>query len=309
MHGLVRSPRLDALRRAAHDLYRSRPDLQAEFPDRDGPDYWFWLMWHGAAESEALRAALYPFPDRRLQDRVIGRADDELFHRGGLVDWRRMDSCLRAAGYSFAREGSLLDFGCGSARLLRFFGLYAGTTSFTGADVDPEAIEWCRRTIDFASFSLLSLDPPTPFADGAFTAVISYSVFSHLSEERHLAWLQELRRITAPGAVVVLTTQGMKVMQLISNGERDGVFPGRAVLTPAVSGIVSRGFGFFPYRHLEPADPQAANPFKSWDLESYGAAFVLDPYVRKNWTRWFDLVDHAPAPDGWQDYVVLRRPM
>jgi hypothetical protein len=122
-----------------------------------------------------------------------------------------------------------------------------------------------------------------------------------------MLWLEELHRITAPNAVVVLTTQGEEVMRLILNGEREGVFPPSELLRTQVETIRQSGFGFFPYRRLVPADPDASNPFESWDLETYGAAFVLESYISEKWTRYFDLLAYEVAPDGWQDFVVLRR--
>jgi hypothetical protein len=105
----------------------------------------------------------------------------------------------------------------------------------------------------------------------------------------------------------VLTTQGEAVIRLILSDERPSVFPPKELLTMQLDSIRQRGFGFFPYHALLPADPRGANPFDSWNLEAYGATFVLESYIRKEWTPYFDVVAYEVAPDGWQDFVILRR--
>jgi SAM-dependent methyltransferase len=265
-------------------------------------------MWHGVSEYPAIQDNLYPLPDRFLRDRIVGEGvSDELFHRGGLVDWRQLERGLRDGGYDFARPGSVLDFGCGCARTLRFFGVYANTTTFCGADVDADAIVWCERHIDFARFAHVAFRPPTPFASETFQGMVSFSVFSHLSEELHLLWLEELQRITAPGAILVVSTQGERVMQLILDGERDGLFPPKERLAVSLSAIHANGFGFVPYETLQLSDVRNRDAYGRWPLDSYGAAFVLEPYIRDRWGRLFDVVDHRAHPDGWQDFTILRR--
>ena len=301
-------PRVQTLVRLGQALYRSRSDLQAAFPRPDGPDYWYWLMWHGVSECPEISDNLYPLPDRFLRDRIVGEGvRDEDFHRGGLVDWRQLERGLRDGGYDFERPGSVLDFGCGCGRVLRFFSMYANTTTFCGADVDAEAIGWCERHIDFAQFASVAFRPPTPFASETFHGVVSFSVFSHLSEELHLLWLEELHRITAPGAILVVSTQGEQVMRLILDGQRDGMFPPKERLEESLRAIHENGFGFFPYETLQLNDDRNRAAFERWPLDSYGAAFVLEPYIRDRWGALFDVIDHRAHADGWQDFTILRR--
>ena len=299
---------IDLLLKVGDELYHQRPDLQDAFPSPNCSEYWHWLMWHGPIESERVRRSLFPLPETYLRDRVVGEGiDDETFHRGGYVDWRRMERCLREARYDFGQPGALLDFGCGCARILRYFGYYTETTTLWGVDVDGEAVDWCHDHIEFANFLRVGFEPPSPFPAKRFQAVISFSVFSHLSEERHLAWLDELARITSPGAVLVLTVQGEEVARRIMAGELNDPSLPSEVLGASLETIRQRGFGFFPYRKLKHRDGRNIQAFADWDLESFGNTFILQPYVEEHWTRDFELVDYRPAPDGWQDYVVLRR--
>src|SRR4051812_20098019 len=111
-----------ALRAVADAIYCSRPDLQAKFSTPRDPEFVYWLMWHGIVEHPEVVPALYAQPPQTLRQRVAGHGiSSQDFHRGGTVDWHRMYQCLVEGGYNFSRRGRLLDFGCGSARTLRFF--------------------------------------------------------------------------------------------------------------------------------------------------------------------------------------------
>jgi SAM-dependent methyltransferase len=217
-----------------------------------------------------------------------------------------IDDCLREGGFDPTREGSLLDFGSGCGRILQFFALYAATVELHGADVDAEAVAWCAKHLDFARFEVLGPQPPSPFEARRFDAVFAFSVFSLLPEELHGAWLDEIARITKPGAAVVLTTQGHHVVDELMS-RRANEFPPPELLAKRLPELERTGFAFFPYRRLRFRDPENVAHFEEWDLERYGSTFILEPYIRRHWTRHFDLVAHHAAPDDWQDYVVLRR--
>lgn len=304
----ARYPRLETLRRLGERLWNRRPDLQQAFPEVRSPEFWYWLMWHGVEEHAEVRDALYPQPEKHLTGRVVGEGTDELaFHRGGLVNWRYIDRCLREAGFEFDRGGDVLDFGCGCGRILRFFGFYADACNFHGADVDEDAVAWCAEHLDFGSFSALPVKPPSAYARGQFDAIYSYSVFTHLPETRHREWLEELWAISRPGAVLVLTVQGRNVMDMVLSGERSLGVPTAEELRARQEEIERRGFAFFPYRRIEADDPRIRDHFDRWDLEQYGMAFILEPYIRERWSDLFEVVAIHPALDDWQDHVVLRR--
>ena len=245
-----------------------------------------------------MQALLYPYPGLSLAGRVIGHeTTSQAFHRSGLVNWRRVDQCLQMAGFTFDPGSTVLDFGCGCARLLRFFGLYAGC-QFHGADIDKDATRWSGKHVDFASFTQISSEPPTPYKSETFDAVYAYSVFSHLPERQHHEWLRELHRITRPGGVLVLTVQGTKVIERVLSGTENIGVPSPAELSSRLETISDDGFAFFPYN---------ASLYPELPATTYGNTFILEPYIRHNWTRWFKLISHLAAPDGWQDFVVLGR--
>ena len=79
---------------------------------------------------------------------------------------------------------------------------------YGAADVDSDAIGWAQEHIPYCEFRVNSPDPPLPFEDGQFDLVFNHSVFTHIDEHRQDEWLEELRRVTCPGGLVVLTTHG-----------------------------------------------------------------------------------------------------
>jgi SAM-dependent methyltransferase len=104
-----------------------------------------------------------------------------LLHRAGLPERPRV-----------------LDAGCGTGRNLAEFGRL-GTAR--GVDPSPQAIAFCRRRGlgDVAEAGLEAL----PFADGAFDLILATDVLEHV--ERDDVAASELRRVAAPGALLVVT--------------------------------------------------------------------------------------------------------
>jgi SAM-dependent methyltransferase len=291
-------------------VWESRPDLQRAYPDPRAPEYWFWTQWSGAAELVGSETGSFEVPPAELMSRVVGSASPRDFHRSGLVDWRRIASALAKGGFRFEGPGSgggdLLDLGCGCGRILRFFARYLETCRLVGVDVDQPAVDWCRSHLGFAEFETIPHEPALPFPDASFDAVYAFSVFSHLPEPRHLEWLRELRRVARRGAVLVVTTQGRTVLDQAASGSRPDVMPRVADPVAAAARVRADGFGFFPYGSVESMDALSRGHFANWDLDAYGSAFILEPYVRRRWGEIFEIARIEAAPDGWQDYVTLR---
>jgi SAM-dependent methyltransferase len=308
MFATVDSAPLSALFRAGERIWNEREDLQQRFPKDRAADFWYWLMWNGPDLDPEIESCLYPQPDPHLIARVVGEeTSPRLYFRSGLVNWWMMDGYLREAGFDPVRGGDVLDFGVGCGRILQFFALYSPASRFVGADVDDQAVAWCEDHLDFASAAVLPSEPPCEIPDARFDAIYSYSVFSHLPEDLHRAWLEELARISRPGAAVVVTVQGRHVVEEIVAGRRPGFHPAAKVLERGQGALGERGFAFFPHSRLDFEAPENTAHFDDWDLDRYGSTFILEPYVRREWTDLFELVAYHESPDEWQDYVVLKR--
>lgn len=300
----VASPRLERLFARATAIWQARPDLHAQHGAKESLGFWNWLMaaaWHLDPELQQL----LPTPPYELMRRVWGaNATADRFHDSGLSDAQGFYVRLAQAGFDFAAPSALLDFGCGCGRLLRPLARLADTTRFAGADVDADAIQWCREHLDWADYAVLPVTPPSPFPAAHFAGVIAYSVFSHLAEALHRAWLQELARITSRGAVLILTVQGLHVAERFASGRiAEFAVPSAAQMRRDLPTLRERGFLFYPY----PEGHNVSLPAADRGAGVHGMTFILPEYIRAHWLDDFELVGVHAAPRDWQDEVVLRR--
>ncbi|MCE7798413.1 methyltransferase domain-containing protein [Sphingobium sufflavum] len=112
----------------------------------------------------------------------------------------------------------VLEWGCGPGRLIRHMpGLLADRSAHVvGTDYNPATIDWCREHLPGIDFALNGLAPPLPFPDNSFDATYNFSVFTHLSEDMHAAWTQELHRVLKPGGLMIATTHGEHCRYLLT---------------------------------------------------------------------------------------------
>jgi SAM-dependent methyltransferase len=115
-------------------------------------------------------------------------------------------------GRPLDRMSRVLDFGCGWGRFIRFFMKCIAAPNLFGVDVDPEMIGFCKISGLPAQFATVPPLGPTAFEAESFDLIYAYSVFSHLSESAHLAWLQEFSRLLRAGGLLVVTTQARHFM-------------------------------------------------------------------------------------------------
>jgi SAM-dependent methyltransferase len=239
-------------------------------------------------------------PPRRLRART-GAPGAEAFVRGGA----KAAAELQAA-YAIADRGplsaarSILDLGCGSARVLPHVAALAPEASCTGADIDAAAIGWAARHKPGMRWERSSFRPPLPFADAEFDLVYSISVFSHLDAALQDAWLAETARVLAPGGVALLSVHGAYAFEQFRTGTVASGWCARDAFSRAPLGADE--FAFVPYRR---------SVWNAGDLPGvegdYGLAFHGAQYLRAHWSRWFSIA--AVVERGltaWQDVVVCH---
>ena len=214
--------------------------------------------------------------------RVHGFLDE----RSYLVIGRRcaqdIQSGLERIGRPLRSFKEVLDFGCGCGRIIGWLPGGSRGSRFRGTDVDGEAVEWCQRNIRCASFDRSSPLPPLPYPEGAFDLILAISVFTHLNEPFLLAWLAELRRVTAIGGVVVVTVSGEKEKSRLTEDQRS-VLHAQGVFFERVVGF--------------PQHPE-------W----YGRAFHSQEHITAACGRFFTVLEYLPeALNQVQDILLLRR--
>jgi ubiquinone/menaquinone biosynthesis C-methylase UbiE len=226
-----------------------------------------------------------PLPPPRLRKRVAGISDADAFIRAGIGMKKRLVHALRITGNELSSFQDILDFRCGSGRLLRHFKQESSDASITGCDIDEPAIRWCQRNLDFAKTFVNRHEPPLPFADASFDLIISISIVTHLDENMQHAWLAELSRVAKPGATLLLTVQQHRLGPL---SPRDRKY------------FHEHGFVYFK--------EHSADRFVLGLPDFYQAARHSETYIEREWSRYFSVERFVKGPKLQQDIVVCRKP-
>ncbi len=295
-----------------------RPDLAAFFPQRFGAERsgfvcsepsggggdWFddgCLHLRFEFDSQRLR---YPFqhdwfyPDERryppLPDadrmfRVMGSTSTTQFLLGGCSDFNKFKRLSTAIGAGDTQRKRVLDWGVGCGRVARYFSTVPGI-EFFGVDVDADNVDWCSRNLS-GQYRKVPLRPPAPLDAGTFDLIYGISVFTHLHERDQRAWLAELNRLAAPGAILLLSFHGTTVANYAG------------LPLPALDAYL---------------DTVARDGFVVTSVNDQIRNFIDEPgyyvnvahsddYVRRVWGEYFDVVDIIPGMVATHDLAVLRK--
>jgi SAM-dependent methyltransferase len=168
----------------------------------------------------------------------------------------------------------------------------------------PEAIEHCKATNRYSRFDLIDPFPPTQIPDNAFDVIYAYSVFSHLSEAAHLAWLAEFRRILKPGGLVIATTRPREFILTCAAtraaGEnREWAQGTLQAFMDTEAALATFDRGEFLY---EPTGGGSV-----LDSSFFGETCIPLKYVVDNWTRLFDFVSFVDDRRMCHQNVIVVR--
>lgn len=191
-----------------------------------------------------------PFPPEKLIHTVAGTKATAWFWQGGQLGAQAITGLLARRGRHLADCATILDFGCGCGRVLRHLATLAPTAHLHGTDYNPALIRWCRGSLPLAEFARNDLAPPTRYADGTFDLVYAFSVFTHLPESLQHAWLAELRRITRPGGLIIITTHGDRYREKLGAADRAAYERGETVVWSGESAGDNRCASFHPPVHV-----------------------------------------------------------
>ena len=259
------------------EIERVRPS--ATVLDR-GRDSWF--------VPDPARHADLPDEDRRF--RVIANRDRDGFLSTGATDYYRLDRAIGGlTGRRLHEFARILDWGCGCGRVARHFPA-SHAAAFTGCDIDHNNVTWCSEHLA-GTFVASAIVPPLPFRNGEFNLVYGISVFTHLREPLQLKWLEELARVTAKGAYLLLTTHGATALEFAAMSPADFALTRSEI---ARRGILVGSSNSQIDGHADHRG-EYVNVFHSHD------------YIRRVWSRYFDVVAIHPGYIFTHDLVVLRK--
>lgn len=228
-----------------------------------------------------LRALLdgLPVPPPRLIVAVGGDTNVAAYLHGGQAIARAIDQTLKRTGVNIASCRSVLDFGCGSGRVIRRWRHLAPGVDLHGTDYNPALVAWCRTNLPFATFNVNGLEPPLNYVDAQFDLIYAFSVFTHFPAELATRWMHELRRVVSPGGHVLLSVHGTDAAAELTPEERARFDAGELVVR-----------------------------YESVAGSNLCAAFHPEQYLRTTLARGWEFVDYSRTALG-QDFVILKKPL
>jgi SAM-dependent methyltransferase len=239
-------------------------------------------------------ATLMPPADLRAQ--TAGTDNIEWFHASGRITCDVWNAALVSVGHQLSDFGTVLDFGCGPGRVLRWLQARFPRARFVACDNDPAAIAWIRTHYPSVEVVTTATDglPPMPVERDAIDLVLAFSVFTHLDVPYQDAWLSELQRVLRPGGFLLASISGPRMLHHTRYRSGHGNLDELERQLPALAtdGVVHwRGDGW------ERAFP-----------DYYHTTFHTHDYIRRHWSSWFDVlaIDDDTPEVLPQDVVVLR---
>jgi SAM-dependent methyltransferase len=129
------------------------------------------------------------------------------YRQVGLEACERIEQALAATGRDWASVASLLDYGSGHARVLRWISTRQPHIDATAADVNHQAVRFCSRTFGVRGMKVPA-DVDRLTLDASWDVIWVGSVFTHLSERDGSVLLQKLRSALRSEGLLLFTTHG-----------------------------------------------------------------------------------------------------
>jgi SAM-dependent methyltransferase len=137
-------------------------------------------------------------------------------------------------------DADILDAGCGGGRMAAALLYYLRDGSYTGFDVHPESISWCRATIaprnsrfgfDHVNLRNSQYNPAGksqaadhrfPYGEESFDFVIAVSLFTHMFRRETAHYLSEFARVLRPGGAAFVTAYLINADSLLAMTREPG---------------------------------------------------------------------------------------
>lgn len=198
--------------------------------------------------------------------------------------------------YSGVEAPRVLDFGCGIGRVA--IPLHHELALPTDCcDVDESAIQYLSRCLPSVSCFVSDFFPPLPFGDSSFDIVYSVSIWTHLSIDMQLPWLEEVRRVLKPGGIALISTSSFKALAA-RRRRKMGYW-----VDVTDEQLVREGIIYKESKYLHEKKENYPGV-----TASYGMTAHHPDWIRENWSSAFDIVDiRESLVAGTQDLNILRK--
>ncbi|HEU4855303.1 MAG TPA: class I SAM-dependent methyltransferase [Nitrosospira sp.] len=242
----------------------------------------------------------------RDRDLVPASKDREYYHGDHHMDWWK--SGLRdLGGMQRAASRAGIDFdtcryyelGCASGRVVRHVANQTSAEVWC-SDINTRHVEWIRMHLSpkinvFNSTAFPSL----PLEPASFDMISAFSVFTHI-DDLEMMWLLELRRILSKGGLAYITVATEDTWEEYKHGWI------KDILTPLADSIKDYKICDDLFSGSLPEEKTvfwwpARNVYNS-------TVFHSKSYIRREWGRYFDVIDIIRKGHDYQDVVILSRP-
>lgn len=144
---------------------------------------------------------------------------------------------------------NVLDWGCGPGRVVRHLPSLLSTESKVWAcDYNEAYVRWCESNLNGIEFFKNELSPPLILPDRLLDFIYGLSIFTHLSEEKHYLWINEMHRLLRDEGILLITTHGEITKQNLVGDEIRKFDDGELV----VRGNIKEGYRVYCAYHPIP---------------------------------------------------------
>lgn len=265
---------------------------------------WLEVLLQSISQNVIQGVRMPGYPDPELQASIVGSSNEHAL-REAWGFYREISDYAANNSIAFGSKSKLLDFGCGWGRNYRFFLKDVPASNLHGVDVDPQLIELCQSIIPAGNFHIVEPFPPTSFSNNHFDIVYAYSVFSHLSEAAHLAWLGEFYRIIKPSGLLIVTTHARDFLDYCESLRHVEEHP------TLWHQALSKSFG-----NIEDAKKyydaggflfEASGGGGVRTSDFYGDTLISPGYVQREWTRFFSIVDFVDDKNRLAQAMIVAK--
>lgn len=261
---------------------------------------WFRLLAVSVTQPMIAGVEFPRFPPADLQEQFVGQSGVDSL-RSAYSFYVFVKTQMRSLGNPLGRDSRFLDFGCGWGRFLRFFWKDLDDGNLFGCDTNAMAVDLCESLSAPGDLAVIEPLGRLPYPDAFFDGVMSYSVFTHLSEEVHIHAMRELSRVCKPQAVVCMTLEPRRFLDRVAAIPADttshwemSLRRAQPALPAHIAEYAARGFTFLPSN-------QGCE-------DVYGDAVCSADFLMRHWGPTFDLktyIDHASQMS--QTAVAVQR--
>ena len=210
------------------------------------------------------------------------KGDGNHYFRVGLSAIDCIDAAISAAGNSDPHR--ILDLPCGHGRVLRFLVHRFPDAAITACDLDVSGVDFCTET--FAVSGVYSkTDLSALSLENQFDLIWCGSLVTHLDERRIGTLMQFFQRHLLPGALLVFTAAGDRVVEWMLSGEFDYGIAKSAIPVIAAQ-YRDSGYAYTDYPYMP----------------DYGISLTSPEWIRNSIEHVRGLREVYFAAHGWDDH-------